>query len=319
VVVPRRRPRPDEKPIPETRSLALRRQATLLSLISAFGSGLYLYTVKHRTGVIDREIGQAIQATQAAQAQAGLLRAEWSSLNDPERLQTLATHYLSLHPVAPTQFAQLAALPDRIDHAAAAPIPPRPAIAPEPAPTPAPDTRGTNLATAEPAPDEAAPMPELPQPARLRAPSALPSHPNSEHAPVITVAAAPRVRPPPRHITLARAEQPKAQTTSPYHHIGQARSDPPHDLARPQGSPLPLAAPAAPARIGAIYRDAMANPARPPPLPPMIAARPSTPIAAPYRPPGWAPYGYADGTPYAAMPTPRTSLPPPVPLDPAYQ
>jgi len=258
VVVPRRRPRPDEKPIPETRSLALRRQATLLSLISAFGSGLYLYTVKHRTGVIDRQIGLAIQATQAAQAQAGLLRAEWSSLNDPERLQTLATHYLALHPVAPTQFAQLAALPDRIDHAAAAPIPPRPAIAPEPAATPAPDTRGTKLATAEPAPDEAAPMPELHQPARLRAPSALPSHPNSEHAPVITVPPppacgrhpatshlpAPSSQSPKRHrrITISARPAPIRRTTSPVRKAALCRSPPrplPRVSARSIATPWP--------------------------------------------------------------------------------
>jgi len=298
----------------------------LLSLISAFGSGLYLYTVKHRTGVIDRQIGQAIQATAEAQRQTGLLRAEWSSLNDPDRLQHLAARYLSLAPTASTQFAQAPTLPDRIRQAVEAPAPaPAPltlapltlAPAPTPAPASSPGDTGADVAAA-PGPAiiaDAAATPPAPHRAPLHPPSLAP-HPRPDHAPLLTVAQ--KLLPTQRHVTVARADPPRPPA-SPYHHIGQARSDPPHDLALPQGTALPLAAPAIPADVGAMVRNAMARPAPPHPLPPVIAARPSYPSVARYQPPGWAPYGSPYGTPYAAMPSPRPTLPPPVPLEPEYQ
>ncbi len=285
----------------------------MLSLVSAFGSGLYLYSVKHRTGVIDRQIVQAIQATQAAQQQTGLLRAEWTSLNDPERLQNLATRYLALQPAAPGQFAQIATLPDRIRQAAATPRPAPPTVSPAATP-PSPDAAGPALAAAAPEPvavDATAPHP-APRAAPRRPAAPVTKRPYTEHTTVLTVAASQKIQPPGRRIAAARAEPPLA-AASPYHHIGQARSDPPHDLALPQGNPLPLAAPTAPADPGPAYRNAMARPAPPPhPFAPVIAARPSYPQ---YYPPAWPPYG----TPYAAVPSPRPSLPPPVPLEPEYQ
>jgi hypothetical protein len=41
------------------------------------------------------------------------LRAEWSQLDNPERIETLAKRYLKLKPIAPTQFDSLDRLPDR--------------------------------------------------------------------------------------------------------------------------------------------------------------------------------------------------------------
>jgi hypothetical protein len=87
------------------------RPFTCLCLAAACGSGLYLYSEKHRTVLLDREISSVINQTQAERARTGLLRAEWALLNEPGRLQEMADKYLALKPMAPTQFVQLADLP----------------------------------------------------------------------------------------------------------------------------------------------------------------------------------------------------------------
>ena len=86
------------------------RPFTCLCLAAACGSGLYLYSEKHRTVLLDRQISAVINETQADRARIGLLRAEWALLNEPGRLQEMADKYLSLKPMAPTQFVQLADL-----------------------------------------------------------------------------------------------------------------------------------------------------------------------------------------------------------------
>jgi hypothetical protein len=87
------------------------RPFTCLCLVAAFGSGLYLYSEKHRTTMLDRQISAVINQTEAARARTGLLRAEWALLNEPGRLQDMANKYLALKPMAPTQFVALADLP----------------------------------------------------------------------------------------------------------------------------------------------------------------------------------------------------------------
>jgi hypothetical protein len=90
------------------------RPFTCLCLAAACGSGLYLYSEKHRTVLLDREISHVVNETQADRARIGLLRAEWALLNEPGRLQEMADKYLSLKPMAPSQFVQLADLPSHL-------------------------------------------------------------------------------------------------------------------------------------------------------------------------------------------------------------
>ena len=75
------------------------RLTTVLCMFAAFGSGLYLYAEKHRTALLDRDIGRVYRATQVAHERTGLLRAEWALLNEPSRLQDMASRYLALHPM----------------------------------------------------------------------------------------------------------------------------------------------------------------------------------------------------------------------------
>lgn len=95
------------------------RPFTLLCLLLAAGSGVYLYQVKQRTRLLDRQILQVVRQDETARQRIGILKAEWMLLNQPDRLADLAERYLALKPVAPTQFVteadldrRLAALPE---------------------------------------------------------------------------------------------------------------------------------------------------------------------------------------------------------------
>ena len=90
------------------------RPITCVCFLLACGSGLYLYQAKHRVQVLDRQIEQTVQATDTMREQTRVLHAEWTLLNDPERLQALAEQFLTLKTVAPSQFTSMADLDSRL-------------------------------------------------------------------------------------------------------------------------------------------------------------------------------------------------------------
>jgi hypothetical protein len=76
-------------------------------VLLAAGSGLYLYSEKHKTTLLDDRIRAVVDNTHRIEDRTSMLRAEWALLNQPDRLQTLAAKYLPrLQPMAPTQFVQ---------------------------------------------------------------------------------------------------------------------------------------------------------------------------------------------------------------------
>ena len=85
------------------------RPFTCACLLLAAGSGLWLYHVKHKAQVLDRQIERTIRAADAARERTTMLRADWALLNDPQRLQALAASYLQLQPITPAQFVPLVA------------------------------------------------------------------------------------------------------------------------------------------------------------------------------------------------------------------
>ena len=104
------------------------RPFTAVCVLLAAGSGLYLYTEKHRTTLLDQQISQIIQHTQQVREHTAMLRAEWALLNQPDRLQSLAGRFLpGLHPMAPAQFVQMASLAQHLPEIAAPVAPPAPA------------------------------------------------------------------------------------------------------------------------------------------------------------------------------------------------
>jgi hypothetical protein len=196
------------------------RPFTCLSALLAFGSGLYLYQTKHAAQLLDHQIGKTADETKAMREQTRVLQAEWTLLNDPDRLRQFADQYLALKPLQPSQFASLGDLDQRL-----------PAPRPEPVAAPSvslPPTAGdapeaqTAAAPSEPAvaeAEEAFPLPPLPPaaaptagpPARLadphpvdpRPPAAAPAHPPTAADPHPVIAA----RPPDPRVVVARPVQ----------------------------------------------------------------------------------------------------------------
>ncbi len=196
--------------------------ATCLCLLAACGSGLYLYSEKHRTALLDREIGQVIHRTEAARARTGLLRAEWALLNEPGRLSDMAGRYLTLHPMAPTQFVPVAML---AAHLPAAVAPSADAVAEEDDAPPAPVTA------------------EAPPAMLASAATGLPAH----HP----------MQPPGKPDAHAAKLLAHADMRHAPHHVEVADSQDGSMLAH--GTPLPLAAPRP---LGASVYNAMARPMR---------------------------------------------------------
>jgi hypothetical protein len=230
------------------------RPFTCLCLAAACGSGLYLYSEKHRTALLDKQISGVIHATEAARARTGLLRAEWALLNEPGHLQDMADKYLSLKPMAPTQFVQISDLaahlppPGTADMAADdsgddgdQPAPP-PATAPAPA----------DMAIAQ-APPDSPGTTVIALPAR------------SLSGPKTDLHDAPKL--------LARVD---AQPKPAHHATPSDHAYPPHDGMFARGAPLPLATPQP---VGARIYSAMAQPL-PAYRPPEAAATPH--YVAPY-------------------------------------
>jgi len=95
------------------------RPFTAVCVLLAGASGLYLYTEKHRTTVLDQQISKIVQDTQQIREHTAMLRAEWALQNQPDRLQSLAARFLpDLHPMAPAQFVQMASLAQRLPEVA---------------------------------------------------------------------------------------------------------------------------------------------------------------------------------------------------------
>jgi hypothetical protein len=164
------------------------RPFTCVCLLMAGASGLYLYHEKYRVQLLDQQIAQTVKATEATRARTNMLRAEWTLLNEPQRLQDLASHYLQLQPLAPSQFVQLADLDSHLPPPVSPDVQPAAPPAPDGSGVPvasAPPAAGTELADAAPPQQDAAPSrdqaaaPPAPPPAqpRVAAVAAVPVHP----------------------------------------------------------------------------------------------------------------------------------------------
>lgn len=275
------------------------RSFTLLCAVMAGLSGLFLYSKKHQTTLLDQRISEIVADTQHVREQTAMLRAEWALLNQPDRLAALSARFLpDIHPMAPTQFIQMASLADRLPAPGARPLPlvnPRDAIGATLAPPPA-------HAPAEPAP--AAPQHETPAPAILAA--------ATHRQPPESAQPAQPAQPPARPVLLASATIPVAPTA-------------PIRPATPRFVHPAALSPELPPNAGRRAVQSVAHAARAV-LPP--AANPATRIAA-YHPPRPAPMAVAAWRPAAPVPYQEArgygrgsslgfshsgTLPPPVPL-----
>jgi len=127
------------------------RPLTCVCLVLAAGSGLYLYQVKQRAFALDASLRTTFHDIDVARERTRMLRADWALVNDPERLQALASQYLTLEPMQPKQLLTM-------DQLAAALPPPVPFGVP-PAPKPAVPAAGPGAATPAPVMDPTNGMP----------------------------------------------------------------------------------------------------------------------------------------------------------------
>lgn len=75
--------------------------------------GFGLFQLKHEVQELEDELFRLNRAVLAEQQAIHVLKAEWSYINQPQRLQSLAARHLELQPMQPAQLGTLAALPAR--------------------------------------------------------------------------------------------------------------------------------------------------------------------------------------------------------------
>lgn len=91
----------------------MKRPATILALTAAGALSLALFSVSYQVQDLERELKELDRSIERDRKAIHVLKAEWSHLNDPRRLETLAERHLDLEPVAAHQVGTLAQLPPR--------------------------------------------------------------------------------------------------------------------------------------------------------------------------------------------------------------
>ncbi|MCQ8277192.1 ABC transporter permease [Acetobacteraceae bacterium KSS8] len=291
------------------------RSFTCVCALLAGASGLYLYSEKHRTTLLDQKISHIVADTQQIRERTAMLRAEWALLNQPDRLQQLSTRFLpQLTAMAPTQFVQMASLDARLP-AVGPETPPHPIATPETAPA---------LVGAKPGAPEAEPAPDAAGAAIARADQARPAAPAPPEAGGVQVASA-QPLPAPR-LAMTRVAQTKPKTPA-RRDVELADADDGSDVTQADATPRRAArAPVRAAHIAAPVRLASSGQTRPAisaapsySRPPVIAAaawhpaHQSWPVARPatYSAPAAPSIGSALGS---SLGSARSSLPAPVPV-----
>jgi hypothetical protein len=217
------------------------RPLTCVCLILAAGSGLYLYQVKQRAFALDASLRSTFHDIDAARERTRMLRADWALVNDPERLQVLASQYLKLQPMQPSQLLTMDQLAAALPPPAPFPAPVAPAAA-KPAPVVDP-TRGLPMAETSPQglppPHPAAPQVALLQPVAPPLLAPIPAAPPPDvavAAPVPHLVAAPPK--PARHV--AHHAAPEAQAWAAHADGSQVMPRRhPDRHATPQATPAP--------------------------------------------------------------------------------
>jgi hypothetical protein len=239
-------------------------RASTIALVGlVLGAGLVTYQMKDRVAKLDRELVRVQRETLAEQERQHVLDAEWSLLNEPERLRRLAERHLPLAPMQPRQFSELGDAVRRLP-AAAPEAPPAPAVVAEPPPTsPSPhrgEGRGEGVAAPTPpvAPPVAPPTPAARPPARQLETRVLPPS---------------NVRPAAASITQETLAPPPGIAARP-------------GSAAPRPAPAPAPAPAARPAVATTPMPApVARPVAPPAVGSALGSGTSLPPPVPWTPP----------------------------------
>jgi hypothetical protein len=129
-------------------------RGTLVWLSLAVAAGVGLFHVSYRVQSLEEELARVNRDILHEQESIHVLRAEWSYLNEPQRLAELSRRHLALAPLSATQMMRIEDLPLRLP----------PLIAETaPLPDPGPSIQPSSITT----PAEAPPRPTEPPPASI--------------------------------------------------------------------------------------------------------------------------------------------------------
>ena len=89
-----------------TKTATLSLWVTLTCLV-----GFGMFVMKNQVQALESELNRINRSIQEDVKSIHVLKAEWSHLNSPSRLRTLASKHISLNPVKPEQIINYSALP----------------------------------------------------------------------------------------------------------------------------------------------------------------------------------------------------------------
>jgi hypothetical protein len=87
----------------------------VIAIVALVGSAVYAYSIKYQTSFRAEQILEMKQQVKAERDAIAVLRAEWSYLTRPERLQRLSDRYLDLQQLTVGQIVAAPSIPDRAD------------------------------------------------------------------------------------------------------------------------------------------------------------------------------------------------------------
>ncbi|MGO9008144.1 MAG: hypothetical protein ACLQIQ_06960 [Beijerinckiaceae bacterium] len=85
----------------------------VVAIAALVGSAIYAYSIKYETIFHAEEITKLRYDIKAAHDSIDMLRAEWTHLARPERIESLADKFLDLQSPALTQIVRIDALPEK--------------------------------------------------------------------------------------------------------------------------------------------------------------------------------------------------------------
>lgn len=83
------------------------RRSTALFLFLSLVIGFVLFQVKYAVVEIEQKLAQTLQQIKREKDNIHILKAEWSHLNEPQRLQKLAEKFLDIMPMKTDQIASM--------------------------------------------------------------------------------------------------------------------------------------------------------------------------------------------------------------------
>jgi cell division protein FtsL len=88
----------------------------IAAILALVGSAIYAYSIKYQTSYRAEQIVKTKLEIKAEHDAIAVLRAEWSFMTRPERLQQLADRYLDLQPLTADKIETARGLPERAPH-----------------------------------------------------------------------------------------------------------------------------------------------------------------------------------------------------------